>query len=150
MTRRGACALAAIATCLTTMGCTGKDSPAPTTPAPQTKTLEVSYDDLLNQKQVRRDVSLAVGDTLQLTLGSNASTGYQWAADARIGDSSVLTQTGHRTVAPTNAKPGASGTEVWTFSALKPGTTTVATSYGQPWPGGATDAWTFTADVTVS
>ena len=61
----------------------------------------------------------------------------------------VLAQTGHQTVAPTDAKPGAAGTEVWTFDAIKPGSATLTTTYGQPWPGGAKDAWTFSAAVSV-
>lgn len=116
---------------------------------PQTTTVEVSYDDLLNQKNVSRQVSLVAGDTLRLVLASNASTGYQWSTEALISDRDVLTQTGHHTVAPTDAKPGSPGTEVWTFEAIKPGSVTLTTTYGQPWPGGTKDAWTFSAEVSV-
>ena len=116
---------------------------------PQTTTVEVSYDDLLNQKSVARQVSLVAGDTLRVALASNASTGYQWTAEAQISDRGVLTQTNHQTVAPTDAKPGAAGTEVWTFDAIKPGSVTLTTTYGQPWPGGTKDAWTFSAAVSV-
>lgn len=115
----------------------------------QTTTVEVSYDDLLNQKNISRQVDLVAGDTLRLVLASNASTGYQWTAEATISDGGVLTQTGHQTVAPTDAKPGAAGTEVWTFDAIKPGSATLSTAYGQPWPGGTKDAWTFSAEVSV-
>ena len=93
----------------------------PTSRAPQSTTVEVSYDDLLAQKIVTRQVSLDAGDTLRVVLGSNASTGYQWTAQAQVSDSGVLSQTSHQSVAPTDAKPGAAGTEVWTFDALKPG-----------------------------
>lgn len=149
MTRMWAAIPAVLAaTALVTAGCTQADKPADK-PAAQTTTVEVSYDDLLNQKNVTRQASLAAGDTLRLVLASNASTGYQWSAQAQTSDAAVLSQTGHQTVAPTEAQPGAAGTEVWTFSALKPGTANVTTSYGQPWPGGAKDAWTFTAAVTV-
>ena len=116
---------------------------------PQTTTVEVSYHDLLNQKNVSRQVSLTAGDTLRVVLASNASTGYQWTADAQISDRGVLTRTSHQTVAPSDAKPGAAGTEVWTFDSIKTGLTTLTTTYGQPWPGGTKDAWTFTAAVTV-
>ena len=117
--------------------------------APQITTVEVSYDELLNQKSVSRQVSLNAGDTLRLVLASNASTGYQWTAEAQITNPGVLTQTGHQTVAPAGATPGAAGTEVWTFDSIKTGLTTLTTTYGQPWPGGTKDAWTFTAAVTV-
>jgi inhibitor of cysteine peptidase len=133
-----------IASGLTLSGCAHADDRTP-----QTTTFEVSYDDLINQKNVSRQVSLVAGDTLRLVLASNASTGYQWTAAAQISDRNVLTQTGHQTVAPTDAKPGAPGTEVWTFESIRPGSATLTTTYGQPWPGGTKNAWTFSAEVSV-
>lgn len=144
MNRRAAFTALVIASGLTLAGCAHADNRTP-----QTTTVEVSYDDLLNQKNVTRQVSLTAGDTLRVVLASNASTGYQWTADAQISDRGVLTQTSHQTVAPSDAKPGAAGTEVWTFDAIKPGSATLTTSYGQPWPGGTKDAWTFSAAVSV-
>ena len=120
------------------------------TPAHQTVTVSVSYDDLLSQKTVTRQASLRVGDTLKVSLAANPSTGYQWTAQAQISDGAVLTQAGHRAVASAGGPPGASGTEEWTFDAKAPGAATVTTSYGQPWPGGQKNAWTFTAEVSVS
>lgn len=150
MIRRVARLAALAASVLAVLGCTGKDSrPAEPPPPRQTTTVEVSYDDLLNQKHIARQVSLSPGDTLRVVLASNASTGYRWAAQTQISDSAVLTQTGHQTVAPVDGRPGASGTEVWTFDALKPGAATLTTTYGQPWPGGTKDARTFSAAVTV-
>ena len=143
MNRLAATAVA-VATMLALPGCAHADNRAP-----QSTTVEVSYDDLLNQKNVSRQVSLVAGDTLRVVLASNASTGYQWTAEAQISDRGVLTQTSHQTVAPSDAKPGAAGTEVWTFDAIKPGSVTLTTTYGQPWPGGTKDAWTFSAAVSV-
>lgn len=131
---------------LSVMGCAGKASPPP---APQATTVEVSYNDLLNQKRVHRDIDLAAGQTLRVILGTNASTGYKWAENAQISDTAVLAQTGHVAVASPNGMPGGSGTEMWTFSALNPGSANITTTYGQPWPGGEKDAWAFTATVTV-
>jgi len=129
-------------------GCTAEQSSA-TPQEPQTKTIEVSYDDLLNQEFITRDITLAVGDTLKVTLASNASTGFSWTAQTQIDDSAIVQQTDHESAGPAAAMPGASGTEVWTFTALKAGTTTIATDYNQPWPGGTKRAWTFKANVTV-
>lgn len=133
------------------MGCTGKTEP-PKSPAkaegPQT--IEVSYDDLLNQKQISRSVNLSVGDTLTISLGSNGSTGFTWAEKMLISDPNVMTQTGHEVIAPAADKPGAPGKEVWTLQAKAPGNTTVSTTYGRPWPGGEKDSWVFSANVAVS
>ena len=144
-------ALLAIVAATTLMGCTGKTEP-PNAPAkaegPQT--IEISYDDLLKDKQISRSVSLSVGDTLTVSLGSNLSTGFTWAEKMLISDPNVMTQTGHRAVASNTGMPGAPGTEVWILQAKSPGNTTVSTTYGRPWPGGEKDSWVFSANVTVN
>lgn len=131
------------------LACAGK-AEAPNTQDPQTQTIQISYDDLLDQKQVRRTVNMAVGDFLQVSLGSNASTGFQWAEQMQITDPKVLAQTGHEAIAPRESMPGAAGSEVWVLQAMAPGTATVSTTYSRPWEGGEKDTWTFTADVTVN
>lgn len=116
---------------------------------PTTMTIEISYDDLLKQQQISRSVRLSVGDFLQLSLGSNASTGYQWADKMLLSDPKVMAQTGHETIAPTDGQPGAAGREVWMLQATAPGTTTASTTYGQPWPGGEKESWVFSVNVEV-
>ena len=145
--RRATGVAALIAITLGMVGCSGRNNP-PAAPAPQIKTIAVSYDELLNQKHITRAVTLGAGDTLRISLASNASTGNQWAPQLKISEPRVLTQTGHEAIAA-DGPPGAAGAEVWTLRAVAPGAAAVTTSYGQPWPGGAKDAWTFTAEVTV-
>ena len=130
------------------MGCAG-DVGSPEA-GPQTTTIVVSYDDLVNQKHITRNLTLHVGDTLQVSLGSNPSTGFSWAQDMQITDSAALAQTGHEVLAPSANRPGAAASEVWALQAMAPGVTTVSTTYGRPWPDGEKDAWTFTAEVTVT
>lgn len=130
------------------VGCSGKSDPPQS--GPQTTTIEVSYDDLLNQKNVTRTLALKVGDTLQVSLGSNPSTGFTWAPQMQITDAAVLVQTGHEALAPSATRPGAAASDVWALQAMAPGNTTVSTTYGRPWPGGEKDSWTFVADVTVT
>ncbi len=140
---------AAALTTLAATGCSGKSGEAPAR-EPQTTTIAISYDDLLNQKTVTREVTLKVGDTLQVSLGSNPSTGYQWESDMRISDDTVIAQTGHEVIAPSNGRPGAAGNAVWALQAVGPGTATVSTRYSRPWEGGEQGTWTFTAAVTVN
>lgn len=116
---------------------------------PQTKTIEVSYDDLQNQKFITRNITLPVGDTLKVILASNGSTGFSWTAEAQIGDPAVVQQTSHESVEPTTGLLGAWGKEIWTFKAMKAGATTIVADYGQPWEGGEQKVWTFTANVTA-
>ncbi len=92
--------IAVIATALVLPGCSHTGPPPR-----QTVTVAVSYDDLLTQKTVTRQASLRVGDALTVSLGANPSTGYQWDSQAQISDGAVLTQTGHRTIAPADGRP---------------------------------------------
>jgi inhibitor of cysteine peptidase len=116
---------------------------------PSNKTLQVSMDDVLKQSVIAQNVTLQVGNTLTVKLGSNYSTPYRWAIDTKIGDSSIVKQTDHRFVQPTSDALGAPGTEVWTFAALKPGSTTITTSYTSIVGKNAQPACTYTANVTV-
>jgi inhibitor of cysteine peptidase len=116
-----------------------------------TKTIEVPMDDVLNGSDISRDVTLAVGNTLKVVLGSNHTTPYRWMADAKIGDPAIVKQTSHEFVQPhaDDHVMGAPGTEVWMFTALKTGTTTIATTYATFVGGDNTPTCTFTAKVTV-
>lgn len=134
---------APLAVALTMAGCGGAHHPS-------TATIDVSYDDLLNQKHVSREVTLGDGDSLRIILASNPSTGYHWSGQTQISDRAVLAQREHFYAGPSDVRPpGTSGTETWTFEALEPGTATITTTYGQDWPGGAKNAWTFSATVRV-
>ncbi len=126
------------------VGCT-----FPSRNPPSDKILQVSMDDVLKQSAITQNVELAVGNTLTVKLGSNYSTPYRWAIDTKIGDSTIVKQTGHRFVQPTSDALGAAGTEVWTFTALKPGSTTITTSYTSIVGKNAKPACTYTANVTV-
>ena len=90
-------ALLALLAATSLMGCTSK---APEPAGPQTRSIEISYDDFQAQKQLSRSVSLAVGDTLTISLASNPSTGFQWADKLLISEPKVLAQTGHETRPP--------------------------------------------------
>jgi len=114
--------------------------------------LEVSYDDFQAGNHISREVTVGTGDRLKVTLGSNATTGYQWSENAEIEDTAVLEQLNHKSVAPGGKGKkavGAAGMEEWTFRVLQEGTTTISMDYGQPWEGGEKGAWTFTLTVSA-
>jgi inhibitor of cysteine peptidase len=116
---------------------------------PTSKTVEVSMDDVLNHSVIAQNVTLPVGNTLELKLGSNYSTPYRWKADTKIGDETIVKQTSHEFVQPTTDALGAPGTEVWTFTALKPGITTITTYYTSFVGRDSTPKCTYNATVTV-
>lgn len=96
-----------------------------------------------------QDVTMAVGNTLKVELGSNYSTPFRWTIATRIGDAGIIKQTDHEFVKPTTDAVGAPGTEVWTFTALKAGTTTISTDYTSFVGHNNKPACTYTANVTV-
>ena len=79
-----------------------------------------------------KQVELSVGQSLVVTLESNATTGYSWAL-VQNSDESVLNETGHEYIAPQTTLIGAGGKEEWTFKALKKGTSTISMGYSRPW-----------------
>ena len=105
---------------------------------------QVSADESSSGKQVE----IAVGGSLTVTLESNATTGYSWELK-EIGDTSILQKTDNKYVAPTSGLIGAGGKEVWNFKALKAGKTTLSMEYSQPWAGGQKDAKIFNLTVVV-
>jgi len=96
-----------------------------------------------------RQVEVAVGGSVIVTLESNASTGFQWVL-VNIGDETALKNVANTYEAPEDTgMVGAPGKEIWTFEALKKGTSTIAMEYSQPWPNGTKAAETFDLTVVV-
>ena len=111
--------------------------------------VEVSCDDFMNQHHITKQVEVAVDGTLTVTLCSNRTTGFQWSELAQIGDQTIIKQTEHEFEAAKTDVPGAAGKEIWTFKALKKGTTEVSMEYSRPWEGGEKGEWTFKLTVVV-
>ena len=110
-----------------------------TTPQP------VSVDDSYSGKEVQ----IATGGSLVVTLESNVTTGFKWELSG-VTDQTVLQQDGEPEYVPPAASAlGAGGTEVWTFKALKAGTSTISMAYSRPWERGEKGVNTFNLTVVV-
>lgn len=96
-----------------------------------------------------KDITMAAGDTLTITLESNITTGYSWNENANIGDVTVIQQTGHKYQPPAVTIPGAGGFEIWNLKALKVGHSTISMEYRRPFEPNAAPANTFTLRVIV-
>ena len=97
-------------------------------------------------RHVSKEIEVSAGSSFTVTLRSNQTTGFKWSERAQVNGQTVLRQTGHEYLASqtTGDKPPAPGTpgnEVWTFNALKKGTTDISMEYSQPWEGGKKDAF---------
>ena len=97
-----------------------------------------------------QETEIAVGGSLTVTLESNVTTGFAWEL-VNITDETVLEQVGEQEYkAPeAGALIGAGGEEVWTFKALKKGTSTISMEYRRPWEKGVEPAQTFALTVVV-
>jgi inhibitor of cysteine peptidase len=102
----------------------------------------------VNESYSGKQVEIAKGGSLTITLESNSTTGYSWELK-EIGDTSILKKIDNKYEAPTNGLIGAAGKEVWNFKALKTGKTTLNMEYSQPWEGGEKGAKIFILTVVV-
>lgn len=111
--------------------------------------INLTCDDFISQNHIIGELSVKAGDSFTVTLCSNPTTGFQWES-AVITEPSVLTETNHQFFGPEDENlVGAAGRDVWTFQALKKGTSNISIAYSRPWEGGEKAEWTFTAAVTV-
>jgi predicted secreted protein len=92
-------------------------------------------------------ILMNVNDELMVTLQSNHSTGFVWLLD-QISDTSVLQKISDVYIPSSHL--GGMGSEVWTFKAIKNGTSTIFMEYSQPWDGGTKEARTFDLNVNVT
>ena len=135
-------------------GSGGKSSQKPEPTITGESLVEISCDEFMSTANISRAVEVSVGDEFTVTLCSNPTTGFQWAEQAEIGDSTIIEQTGHDFIAPgtqgnTPPASGTAGQEVWSFTALKEGVTTIYLEYSRPWEGGEKAEWTFSLTVTA-
>jgi len=95
---------------------------------------------------LERSVSAAVGETIVISLCSNASTGFAWEEPA-IANTAVARLVGRSSVAPTGSAVGQAGMERFTFRVASAGSSEVRFSYSQPWAGGEKGAWTLALTI---
>ncbi|MFP3974922.1 MAG: protease inhibitor I42 family protein [Chloroflexota bacterium] len=104
----------------------------------------------VNASYNNEQVELNVGELLEVTLESNASTGFQWQL-AEITDPDVVEKKTDEYVEPEGDEQvvGAPGKEIWTFKALDEGTANISMKYCRPWEEDADPAKTFVLTVVV-
>lgn len=95
------------------------------------------------------EINLAIGETIEVRLAENRSTGFKWVTEssseasegvcALIGDSFEKGEA-----------IGQPGTHRWEFRAERAGSATITLSYQRPWEEKQSPARSFTAKVRVS
>ncbi len=95
------------------------------------------------------EVEVAESGKVIVTLESNLSTGFRWELVENT-DEGVLEAAGNKIYQLVDGPmPGAGGHEIWTFKALKKGTSTISMEYSRPWEGGEKGVQTFELTVVV-
>jgi len=92
-------------------------------------------------------VTVAVGETIGITLKSNVSTGYSWDLDANQLDPNIIIKVSDQYYQGESDLIGAPGYEEWIFKAQAIGETTIKLDYKRPWEATIVDI--FWIDVTV-
>ena len=100
----------------------------------------------LSENDDGRTAEARVGETIEVTLSENASTGYRWAVD-RL-DAGVVRQLSAESHNAAKAI-GAPGTIVFIFKAVKAGTGEIALKYWRSWDGDASVAKRFRVRLSV-
>jgi len=106
----------------------------------------------MKEQHISQEVEVAVDGSLTIALYSCPSEGRQWSEAAQISDQTVLREVDHKLVMPeklATLPPGTPGQEVWTFEALKKGTSTISMVYTHPWDGEEEPMLTFALTVVV-
>ncbi len=76
-------------------------------------------------------ITVKAGETFELVVPSNSSTGYRWDIIPEL-DTNVVELVGQNYIAEQPVKPGSGGVDVWTFRAAHAGETTIALGYYPP------------------
>ncbi|MFC2069025.1 protease inhibitor I42 family protein [Chloroflexota bacterium] len=114
--------------------------------------VEVSCDEFYDNHHINTMLEVQIGETFEVKLCSNPTTGFQWSEIVPISNATILKQEDHKFIGAENEPPpppGTSGQEIWTFKALKQGSSDIYLEYGRPWEGGEKGEWTCTVNVVV-
>ncbi len=101
----------------------------------------------LTEADAGRSIELRAGDTLEVTLPGNASTGFQW--EVKSVDASILKPSGEPAFKSSSNALGSSGQFTLRFEAVAPGQTKLQLIYHRPFETDTPPAQTFEVTVTV-
>jgi inhibitor of cysteine peptidase len=103
-------------------------SPTPTPTLPPTAEPASSLPEPTDFTQL---ITVKAGETFDLVVPSNPSTGYRWDIIPEL-DETRIEFIAQDYVAEEPVIPGSGGVDVWTFRALSPGDTTIVLGYYPP------------------
>ena len=116
-----------IAAILLTACITSSSIPTATFPPPPVETEDIP----LEPTDHTQLITVKAGETFDLAVPSNPSTGYHWDIIPEL-DPNFVEFAGQNYFADQPVAPGSGGMEVWTFRAIHPGDTTIVLGYYPP------------------
>jgi inhibitor of cysteine peptidase len=102
----------------------------------------------VNDSSSGKKIEIAVNGTLTISLNANATTGFTWQLTDNT-DPEVLQLTDNSYHTTIGGQLGGEGKQIWTFTTLKPGITTLTMDYSQSWADGQKSTQSFTLTVLV-
>jgi inhibitor of cysteine peptidase len=93
-----------------------------------------------------REVTLAVGEAVELSLAENRTTGYHWELNEKGGPVCELLKDDFEAA---TGPPGSGGVHRWQFRAVQPGSGEIGLQYRRPWEVNAAPARTYEVSVRV-
>jgi inhibitor of cysteine peptidase len=102
---------------------------------------------VLHEGDAGSTVNLRAGDTMEVVLEGNPTTGFSWETAAL--DASVLKQLGEPEFKPDTSLIGAGGKFTFRFEAVAPGQTLLQLVYHRPWETNVPPEKTFEMTVVV-
>jgi predicted secreted protein len=103
-------------------------TPTPTLPVIPT---DVTPNPLPEPSDPTQLITVGAGETFDIILPSNSSTGYRWNLIGEL-DANVVQLVGQNYIAQQPVQPGSGGVDVWTFRAVNTGDATIELGYYPP------------------
>ena len=101
----------------------------------------------LSEKDNGKQVHLRSGQSMDIVLFENATTGYQWQIVSI--DKDILVEAEKPDFEPASGLLGAGGKKTYHFKAASPGKTELRFAYRRPWEANVSPIKTFTVWITV-
>jgi inhibitor of cysteine peptidase len=93
-----------------------------------------------------REVTLAVGEVVEISLAENPTTGFRWDLEVKPEPACTLVNS---TFEPATGPPGKGGTHRWQFRAARSGTGEILLEYRRPWERNTPPGQTFKLSLRV-
>jgi inhibitor of cysteine peptidase len=93
-----------------------------------------------------RQVTLAVGEVVEISLAENPTTGFRWDLKVKPEPACTLLKS---TFEPATGPPGKGGTHRWQFQAVRSGSGEIVLVYRRPWEQNTPPGQTFRLSVRV-